>query len=296
MLPNFIIIGTQKSATTFLHMCLNDHPDIFLPKEEIPFFESPHYERNSISLLENIFDGKENCICGIKRPSYLGRPEVAGRIKNHLPEVKIIVILRNPVKRAISAYYHQMRYGFIPVENIESGMRKILYDRSFLQKYKRAHEIIDFGYYYDHLKKYEKYIYNEKMLIVMYKDLCVSPLTVIKSVYSFLNVFNEYVPESLNKKPQKVMYNINRLKFLRKMNTEVFSNDKIITDTKKKYYFLKLIRTVVKIIDQAFLSFFMPNRKPDISEELQAILFDKYENDIRKLECFLGKSFSHWKY
>lgn len=295
MLPHFIIIGTQKSATTFLHICLNDHPDIFLPKEEIPFFETPHYERNSIRSLENIFDGKENYICGIKRPSYLGRSEVAGRIKKHLPEAKTIVILRNPVNRAISAYYHQMRYGFIPVENIESGMRKILHDQSFLKKYKRAHEIIDFGYYYDHLKRYEKYIYNDKMLIITHKDLCVSPLTVIQSVYSFLNVFSEYVPESLSKKPQKVMYNINRLKFLRKMNTEVLSNDKIIADSKNNFYFLRMMRMLIKIVDQAFLSLFMPNKKPDVSKELIDMLFNKYKDDICKLEYYLGKSFSHWK-
>ena len=46
MLPDFVIIGAQKSASTFMQVCLDDHPDIYLPRGETTFFESPDYREN----------------------------------------------------------------------------------------------------------------------------------------------------------------------------------------------------------------------------------------------------------
>lgn len=125
MLPNFIIIGAQKSASTFLQACLNDHPDIYMPYGETPFFESPDYERNNIRDLEKIFvDRDEKCI-GIKRPTYIGKPEVPERILAHLPNAKLIAVLRNPIDRAISAYFHNINYGFIPAIDVETGSKSL---------------------------------------------------------------------------------------------------------------------------------------------------------------------------
>ena len=53
MLPNFIIIiGAEKSATTFLHECLSEHPEVFMPSAEIPFFEDPDYGQSDIKAFE----------------------------------------------------------------------------------------------------------------------------------------------------------------------------------------------------------------------------------------------------
>jgi len=153
MFPNFVIIGAQKSATTFVQHCLSEHPEVYIPKAEIPFFETPDFEQHSLAALERLFDGRREKRLGIKRPTYIGRPEVPGRITKHLPNAKLIAILRNPIHRAISAYYHNINYGFIPVVDVEEGMRNIL-NSVYDYKYKRAREIIEFGFYSKYLKMY----------------------------------------------------------------------------------------------------------------------------------------------
>ena len=75
-LPDFAIIGAQKSATTFLHGCLAEHPEVYMPRAEIPFFESPDYERSKISDLAGLFAGRSEKWLGFKRPNFLGKPEL----------------------------------------------------------------------------------------------------------------------------------------------------------------------------------------------------------------------------
>ena len=123
MLPNFVIIGAQKSASTFLQVCLSEHPDVFMPPGETPFFESPDYENSDISRLESLFNNRSESKLGIKRPSYIGKPEVPKRIEYHLPDAKLIAVLRNPIDRAVSAYFHYINNGFIPCINLEKGAR-----------------------------------------------------------------------------------------------------------------------------------------------------------------------------
>jgi len=169
---NFIIPGAQKSASTFIHKCLAEHPAIYMPADEISFFESPDYETSTVSSFWNLFNGNHNKILGIKRPSYLAKPEVPERIKKHAPDAKFIVVLRNPIRRAVSAYYHQMKYGFIPVKNIEQGLDDIL-NKKYVQdsKFARASEIIDFGFYCKQLERYFSFFDRKKFLILLHEDI-----------------------------------------------------------------------------------------------------------------------------
>ena len=116
MLPKFAIIGAQKSATTFIHRCLSDHPEVFMPSGEISYFEDPDYQESSFDEFLDLFaDAKQNQLKGIKRPTYLHKPECPVRIKKIIPDVKLIVVLRNPIDRFISAYFHCIKFNFLPV-------------------------------------------------------------------------------------------------------------------------------------------------------------------------------------
>ncbi len=56
MLPSFLIIGAEKSATTFLHGCLCEHPEVFMPDFEVSYFNSPDYYQESIEDFKRLFD------------------------------------------------------------------------------------------------------------------------------------------------------------------------------------------------------------------------------------------------
>lgn len=221
MLPNFIIVGAQKSASSFIHACLMEHPEIFMPSEEVSFFESPDYEQKSIEDLKKLFVGRTEKMIGIKRPTYIGKPEVPGRIRIHLPDAKLIAVLRNPIDRAVSAYYHNIKYGFIPGIDIEKGMNLLL-DGAYEKTFKRAHEIIDFGFYYKYLKQYQWFFDNDRFIILLYEDIIADKLSAIQKVYSFLDVKSSYVPKAINSRPQAVIYSIPRLHFLSLRNTFLY--------------------------------------------------------------------------
>lgn len=297
MLPNFLIIGAQKSASSFLHACLADHPDIYLPQEEIPFFESPDYEHNDIKQFEKLFERRnENCI-GIKRPSYIGKPEVPARIQLHLPNAKLIAVLRNPIDRAISAYFHQINYGFIPPLDVEIGMRQLILDPLFKSKYKRSPEIIEFGYYYKYLNDYNHYLKNDQLLIFLHEDIRSNALESIQRAYNFLGVSQNFIPNSLNSRPQKVLYNLPRLKILTYRNRFIFDYNEERTRVypKKMTLIDKILDRYLTLLDRKLLSIFLPNNKPKVSLELRNMLYNLYARDIESLACYLDRDLSAWK-
>lgn len=297
MLPNFAIVGAQKSASTFLQACLNDHPDVYLPHGETPFFESPDYEQSDIQKLEKIFETRSEKCLGIKRPSYIGKPEVPERIASHLPNAKLIAVLRNPIDRAISAYYHQIDNGFIPPIDVEIGIRKLISEPSWAAKYKRASEIIEFGYYYKYLSKYNFYRENNQLLVFLHEDIVSKPLESVQKTYNFLGVSPKFIPKSLNSRPQKVLYNLTRLKFLSLRNRfmYVYNQDRTRLFAKKMTFLDKMIAKALTTTDREILSLFLANNKPKVTSELRNILYEMYAGDIESLESFIGRNLNAWQ-
>ncbi|MDX8339290.1 sulfotransferase domain-containing protein [Draconibacterium sp. IB214405] len=297
MLPTFVIIGAQKSASTFMQECLSDHSDIFLPHGETPFFESPDYENADIKELSKLFNGRTEKCLGIKRPNYIGKPEVPARIQKHLPNSKLIAVLRNPVDRAISAYFHNVNYGFIPPIDVEIGIRKIISKTSFVSDNKRSSEIIEFGYYYKYLKEYNYFIKNNNLLIFLHEDIISSPLDSIQIAYKYLDVNPNYIPKSLDDRPMKVLYNIHRLKWVVKRNRllYMYNADKTRLSKKQLKFTDKVLAYSITKFDEKILSLFFPNQKPQISQELKNILYDLYLPDIKKLEKLIDRDLSIWK-
>ncbi len=295
MLPNFIVVGAEKSASTFVHKCLMEHPEIFMPSEEVPFFESPDYEQTSIENLEQLFVGRTEKMLGIKRPNYIGKPEVPIRIRRHLPHAKLIAVLRNPIERAVSAYYHNINYGFIPARNIEKGMNLLL-DGAYEKTFKRAYEIIDFGFYYKHLKEYQYFFDNNSFLVLLYDDIIADKLSAIQKVYSFLNVESSYVPKAINSKPQAVIYSIPRLRFLTLRNRFLYkyNSDRTRLFLRDGNILGRIVARVITKVDSKYLSKIFVSSKPKLTMELANRLYKIYNKDIEKLQAYIGRDLSHW--
>lgn len=115
-LPNFLIIGAQKSGTVWLNTNLRMHPDIFLPSYEVWFFNLRYSQ--GIDWYRAHFEGwNGERLVGETTPGYMmwrERPaRTAARIDTVLPEVRLISLLRNPIDRTYSAFLHHMRKGRI---------------------------------------------------------------------------------------------------------------------------------------------------------------------------------------
>ena len=99
----FIGLGAQKCASTWLHDVLVDHPELSVPTElkEVDYF-SYHHDRGP-EWYEQRFDASaQDNLCGEISPSYLHSPDVVARVAEYNPDMRIILIVRDPIARAIS--------------------------------------------------------------------------------------------------------------------------------------------------------------------------------------------------
>ena len=122
-LPSFVIVGAQLSATRWLRTNLEKHPQIYLPSFDLGFFENPNdMRRLGLRWYRDQFAAWDNePLVGESSPSYFSlkhRPsQVARRIDETLPDVRLIAILRQPVERMHSAMLQYIKRGNLPPDS-----------------------------------------------------------------------------------------------------------------------------------------------------------------------------------
>lgn len=296
--PQFIVIGAQKSASSFLQNCLTEHPSIWMPVGETPHFESPDYENHRRGDLAALFDGRPEPVCGIKRPNYIGKPEVPWRITADLPDTKLLAVLRNPVDRAVSAYYHLIKSGTLPAIPIERGMPALLdRDEAFLRRHQRAHEILEFGLYHKHLSMYRHFLDRERLLVLLHEDILGDRLACVQQAYRYLGVNDTFVPtQTIDSRPQAVVYQPTRLKLgsLRPKLLFRFNDDRtrMIGRTRNP---LKVALAAGLIgFDRVVLAPLLGNPRPVVPDTLRQRLKDYYADDIARLQTLIKRDLTQW--
>ncbi|MEQ9552856.1 MAG: sulfotransferase [Coleofasciculus sp. G3-WIS-01] len=119
--PSFIIIGAMKCATSTLHEQLAVQPGIFMSELKEPnfFSDDDQYAKGMDWYLAHFQPANANDICGessthyTKFPTY---PKTIERLYNHLPDVKLIYVMRHPIDRLVSQYIHEWSQRVITVE------------------------------------------------------------------------------------------------------------------------------------------------------------------------------------
>lgn len=180
-LPHFILIGAQKGGTTYLYELLAAHPRM-LPaysKKEIHYFDR-HFHRGEdwyrwrFPLRSTL--RRRRAVTGETTPSYLFHPRAPRRIAATLPDVRLIVLLRNPVDRAISHYWHMVRMGIEPLQLLEAlrqeperlgGELVKVYnsDNYYSHKY-LAFSYSSRGIYVDQIARYLKHFHRSQLLVL----------------------------------------------------------------------------------------------------------------------------------
>ena len=297
---DFVIIGAQKSASSFVHYCLLDHPEVSMPEEEIPYFENPDYKDNDLKkiLLDSCKEYRRDFKkLGIKRPNYFGKDEVPLRIFKNNPNIKLILVLRNPIERAISAYFHNIKYGFIPVINLEKGLLKILNsDRIFLKKYPMSKSILEYGLYGKKLKNYLKIFKGNQIKIILQEELIKNPIEKINEIYNFLNI-KEYCSKNIDFKPAKVKYNYFYLRLSTLRNKFIYSysqNKTRVSKKSKRSIFDNIFNYCMCFILRILSIGINVYQKPIISKKLRILLIEYYKNDIKILSKLISKDLNKW--
>ncbi len=190
---NFICVGAQKAGTTSLHDILKHHPDIYLPeRKEAHFFDiEERFEKGLNWWLDSFFIGdKTNKKVGVFTPEYLYFENIPERIKDVLgTDLKIILVLRQPAKRAYSHYLMSKRRGF---ENLS-------FNDALLQESKRLEgqtyynsnhfSYLDRGRYYNQVKRYIDVFGKENVKVFIFEnDIIKNKKETLKSIQEFIQV------------------------------------------------------------------------------------------------------------
>ena len=204
-LPNFIVLGTQKGGTTTLHQLLSRHPDIFLPhQKEVHYFSLNDHE--SLSWYSsNYQEATGYQLCGDITPYYLFHPRCPHGIHEALPQVKLIALLRDPVERAISHFFHAKRHGFEPLD-LEAALAaeptRLADAQAALQQpgsvhfSHQKHSYVSRSRYEEQLKHYEALFPNEQILVCRSEDLFSNMQSCLDRITHYLGVAPLFAPEA----------------------------------------------------------------------------------------------------
>ena len=210
ILPDFLIIGGERCGTSSLYYYLTEHPNIaaatskethFFDENfakgpgwyhaQFPFFFHKHY-------VEHVL--RQDFITGEGTPYYFLYPHAPKRVFELVPHVKLIALLRNPVDRAFSKYWIELKAGFETwsfedairgeQERLAGELEKMLRDENYYSHSFRHFSYLTRGMYVDQLQNWLRFFPKEQVLILRSEDLYKDPAVVLKKTLAFLGVPN----------------------------------------------------------------------------------------------------------
>ena len=208
LLPDFLIIGTQRGGTTSLFHYLEAHPSVTAAvNKDLHFFDRKY--RKGLAWYRGHFPtGIERyaartihssaLLTGEASPSYLFHPHAPRRVKQALPNAKLIVMLRDPVSRAYSQYHHAVELGHETLsfedaigneeERTAGELEKILRDERYYSEAFKHRSYLSKGMYVEQLQAWMSLFPAEQFLVLKSEDFYADPATAFKQVLTFLNL------------------------------------------------------------------------------------------------------------
>jgi hypothetical protein len=257
--PNFLYIGGSRTASKWLHKIL------------LPYFFDKYYYKGWEFYMALFKRVAGEMAIGELSHDYLYSREAAERIKKHLPGVKLIVCIRNPIDRTCSDYCFNLMTGRLapPFDNAVRLQPKI----------------VEHSYYLDYLKYYFSLFGRENIKVLKYDHLCEDPKGYVRSITDFLGV--PFI-EGLDYETKFNTRSTNRSVFLGKLSGHVAS-------LLRKYGLVEILG----ILKRNKLLFNILYRELDskdklISDSMKTELRIIYKDEIHNLEKFLGWDLAEW--
>lgn len=228
LLPDYLVIGTQRGGTTSLYKYL-----VMLPAagraltKELRFFDL-NYERGP-EWYRSRFPSERSrralkrrsgldLVVGEASPDYLFHPHAPRRAAALLPSARLVVLLRNPVDRAYSHYWHQRSRGHEELsfeqaldrepERLRGELEKVLGDERYVSYERHHHSYVARGMYRDQLLAWMELFPRERFLIERSEDFFADPGAVLGRVADFVGLrggspstfprFNAFTPEPMD--------------------------------------------------------------------------------------------------
>jgi hypothetical protein len=266
-LPDFLIIGAPKAATSWLAKNLRRHEKVFMPPSEIHYF-SRSYDHGLDWYASLFASAQAGQIVGEKSATYLASPQVPERVAKLLPNARLIAQLRNPIERAYSDYCMLLRRGTV---NHRIG--------DYLDPARAASQrFIADGEYGKQLSHWLCFFPREQLEIILYDEISRRPIEILTEVSSFLGL--ESVMTTGGSKPVDVKEEPRLPLTMRRALSPLKA---AVAPYRGRIWF--------KAIHSALARPFV---YPPLGTDLRNKLADYYRNDVINLEKILGRTVPLW--
>lgn len=283
---DFLIIGAQKCGTTSLYHYLTQHPQIVsATRKEVHFFDL-NYSLGLEWYKTQLGQGDcPDCLYGEASPYYIFHPQVPQRVYQLFPQVKLIVLLRNPVDRAISHYYHE--FNRLKAENLsleeaiaceperlKGELEKLDADPNYYSYNHQHYTYLSRGLYLEQLHRWMKLFPKEQFLILSSEEFWENPDRALTDVFEFLHLH----PLKLETYPS---YNTGNYS-----NTSSSQPDRMFKKIRSLWQHLSSLSSV-NVRDRS-------QKKNALSPSLQYQLNQYFQEPNQKLFSFLQRDLN-WK-
>lgn len=296
-LPELIIVGTAKAGTSALHAMLAKHPDVYMsdPKEPHFFayeghaldFGGPadqammrHMTVTDIEAYEALFRGRSEPVVGEASAMYLYVQGTAERMASYVPDAHLVVVLRDPVARAYSAFQHLRRDGREPLADFGEALRaepERTRDGWIPLWHYRA-----MGLYTRQLERYFEYYPRDRVQVFLYEDLCADPAGLVASVFKAVGVDPRVEVETrVERNVSGIARSAAAQRLLMRPNAVKDALKPLIPASLRERGMARLKRLNVR-------------PAPTIPQEVEAELRGFYAQDVRELARLIGRDLSGW--
>jgi hypothetical protein len=274
--PDFLYIGTRKSASTWLYNILALHPQVYLPVSKGLYFFDQNYANGEEWYLSHFDDVTDERVAGELSHSYLSASEAPDRIAKLNPQMKLLACLREPVDRAFSEYLDILKNG-----RFEGPFDAALEHFPILQER---------GRYATHLSRYIDRFGRESVLIQLLDELQDNAQGFADDVFEFLGVDTLALPPAAQRR---------RMPASEPRSRALALAAKRLSRHASKVG-LQRVRSRVKRaipVRKALYRAYTPQSKPRPDPQIAAQLKSQYAAEVRALDVLLDRPIStRWGY
>lgn len=273
--PTFLVIGAQKSGTSWLHEMLRQHPQIFVPEmKEVHFFIKP--EESRFSRLEKGWDWYQSLyephterVTGDVTPDYIYWDYCAPMIAETRPDAKIVAILRHPVDRAYSQYW--------------MSRRNETHERSFETCLEDSRPLVERGRYAEQLARFFDCFPRANLRILFYEELFADPAKALCGLYGFLGVDDGFTPSGIGSPVgNTVVYPKRMGHFVYKRLSPIINHPMVLP-------VYRMLRYRTGLRDAFVRRFAVQSGYPPMAAATRTELLRQFEDENARLEALLGR-------
>jgi Sulfotransferase domain len=271
-LPTFLIIGAMRSGTSTLARTMAQHPEVFIPPgKEMHFFDH-HFDRG-IEWYRSRFEaaGPARAI-GEATPTYMYNDEARRRMAETLPDARLIAILRDPVDRAYSHYWHNRARGREPLAFEEALAAEPERIAEAPQGRKGRYAYVGRGRYARQLERLAEVYPRESVLVLILEEFSRDPVAGLRRVWRSLGVDERFVP----RRPD-ARFNRARRHWSSRLHRYLRRRPRTLST-----------RTLARLNFRPGPPY--PRMRPEVGKELA----ERFRDDNRDLARWLGRDLAVW--